>query len=71
MLKSDLDLLAKHHTRSSCDIPLLYTAVVFISLPLNSKCQTLDVSCRDQLLMVHKHVRRIFKQHKGLSHKNG
>lgn len=64
MLKSNLDLLAKHHTRSSCDIPLLYTAVVFISLPPNSKCQTLDVSCRVQLLMVRKHVRRIFKHHK-------
>lgn len=57
MLKSYLDLLAKHHTHSYRDI---LSAVVFISFQPNNKCQTLDMSCRVQLLSLYKHMRKKF-----------
>lgn len=61
MLKSDLYLLAKQHTCSSSNILLSSTAVVLLVslLTVNVRlwmCKTID----------HKHLRRIFKQNKGL-----
>ncbi len=48
---------------------VIYSAVVFISLQPNSKCQTLVMSCRVQALSVYKHMRRLFRRHSGLANK--